>query len=93
MQDIVHTKTSGADGKGNYSRISDARIDALVQQMKVETDAPKRLALMQEALKRTRDEVLLIPIHHQVRPWAMKAGVTIPYAANDAPQAKWATVK
>jgi len=93
LQDIVHTKTSGADGKGNYSKVSDARIDALVQQMKVETDVPKRLALMQEALKRTRDEFLFIPIHHQVRPWAMKAGVTIPHSANDAPQAKWATMK
>jgi peptide/nickel transport system substrate-binding protein len=93
LQDIVHTKTGGADGKGNFSRVSDAKIDALVQQMKVETDVPKRLALMQEALKRTRDELLFIPIHHQVRPWAMKAGVTIPHSANDAPQARWATVK
>jgi peptide/nickel transport system substrate-binding protein len=93
LQDIVHTKTSSADGKGNYSRVSDAKVDALVQQMKVETDVPKRLALMQEALKRTRDEFLFIPIHHQVRPWAMKAGVTIPHSANDAPQARWATVK
>jgi len=93
LQDIVHTKTSGADGKGNYSRVSDAKVDALVQQIKVETDVPKRLALMQEALKRARDEVLFIPIHHQVRPWAMKAGVTIPHSANDAPQARWATVK
>jgi len=93
LQDIVHTKTSGADGKGNFSRVNDARIDALVQQMKVETDAPKRLALMQEALKRTRDEFLFIPIHHQVRPWAMRAGVTIPHSANDAPQARWATIR
>lgn len=92
LQDIVHTKTLGADGKGNYSRVSDAKVDALVQQMKVETDAPKRLQLMQEALKRTRDEFLFIPIHHQVRPWAMRAGVTIPHSANDAPQARWATM-
>lgn len=93
LQDIVHTQTKGVDGKGNYSRVSDARIDALVQQIKVETDIDKRLALMKEALQRTRDEVLFIPIHHQVRPWAMKAGVTIPHAANDAPQARLATVK
>jgi peptide/nickel transport system substrate-binding protein len=93
LQDIVHTKTSGADGKGNYSRVSDAKVDALVQQMKVETDVPKRLAQMQEALKRTRDEFLFIPIHHQVRPWAMRADLTIPHSANDAPQARWATIK
>lgn len=93
LQDIVHTKTGGVDGKGNFSRVSDAKVDALVQQMKVETDVPKRLALMQEALKRTRDEVLFIPLHHQVRPWAMRAGVSLPHSANDAPQAKWATLK
>ncbi|WP_214278399.1 hypothetical protein, partial [Escherichia coli] len=93
LQDIVHTRTSGPDGKGNYFRISDAGVDALVQQMRSETDPAKRLAQMQDALKRTRDEVLFIPIHHQVRPWAMKANVSIPHAANDAPLIRLATVK
>lgn len=93
LQDIVHTRTSGPDGKGNYFRISDAGVDALVQQMRSETDPAKRLAQMQDALKRTRDEVLFIPIHHQVRPWAMKANVSLPHAANDAPLIRLATVK
>ena len=30
-----------------------------------------------------KDETLLIPVHHQVRPWAMKAGVTATYHSND----------
>ncbi|MFG6465886.1 ABC transporter substrate-binding protein [Roseateles sp. BYS87W] len=93
LQDIVHTRTSGADGKGNYFRLSDPVVDGLVQQMRSETDPAKRLGQMQDALKRTRDEVLFIPLHHQVRPWAMKAGVSIPHAANDAPQIRLATVK
>jgi peptide/nickel transport system substrate-binding protein len=30
-----------------------------------------------------KDETLLIPVHHPVRPWAMRAGVTPTYHSND----------
>jgi len=93
LQDIVHTKTSSIDGKGNYSRLSDAKIDQLVQQMKVETDVPKRNAQMREALLRVRDEFLFVPLHHQVRPWAMRSNVETLHMANDAPQMRLTTVK
>ena len=93
LQDIIHTRTQGSDGHGNYSRISDAKVDALVQAIKVETDPAKRLAMMREALQRVRDEVLFIPLHHQVRPWAMKANLDTPHMANDAPQARFTTLK
>jgi len=93
LQDVIHTKTSGSDGKGNYSRLSDAKIDQLVQQMKVETDVGKRNAQMREALIRVRDEHLFIPVHHQVRPWAMRANVDTLHMANDAPQIRLTTVK
>ena len=36
--------------------------------MKSETDVAKRNAMIKEALLRTSDEVLLIPLHHQMRP-------------------------
>ena len=93
LQDIVHTKSSGIDGKGNYSRLSDAKIDQLVQAMKVETDVAKRNAQMREALLRVRDEFLFVPLHHQVRPWAMRSNVETIHMANDAPQMRLTTVK
>ena len=42
--------------------------------MKSETDIAKRNAMIREALLLTRDEFLFVPLHHQMRPWAMKAG-------------------
>ena len=36
--------------------------------MKTETDVAKRNALIRDALVLTRDEVLNIPLHHQLRP-------------------------
>jgi peptide/nickel transport system substrate-binding protein len=84
LQPLVRTRTTGADGNFNFSRISDPVIDRLVDAMKSETDLAKRNGMIREALLRVKDEVLLIPIHHQVRPWAMKAGVTATYHSNDA---------
>ena len=34
-----------------------------------------------------------VPLHHQMRPWAMKKNVSIAYSPDDRPQARFATVK
>ncbi|MCB2107910.1 MAG: ABC transporter substrate-binding protein, partial [Rhodobacteraceae bacterium] len=76
LQSLVRTRTTGADGNFNFSRINDTEVDKLVDAMKTEVDTAKRNAMIKDALVRTRDEVLLIPLHHQMRPWAMKTNVT-----------------
>lgn len=93
LQDIVHTRSKGVDGKGNYSRISDARVDELVQAMKVETDPVKRRAQVREALQRVRDEFLFIPVHHQVRPWAMRSNLDTLHRADDKPEPRLTTLR
>ena len=93
VQSLVRTRTSGPDGSFNYSRISDATIDRLSDAMKTETDVAKRNGLIREALIRIRDEALLIPLHHQIRPWAMKPNVTTAYRSNDNPHMRFTTVK
>ena len=93
LQSLVRTRAGGPDGNFNFSRISDARVDQLVDAMKTEVDVAKRNAMIKEALVRTRDEVLLIPLHHQMRPWAMKAGVTTVHKSDDRPESRFATVK
>ena len=93
VQSLVRTRTSGPDGSFNYSRISDPTIDRLSDAMKTETDVAKRNGLIREALIRIRDEALLIPLHHQIRPWAMKPNVTTVYRSNDNPHMRFTTVK
>lgn len=93
LQSLLRTRTSGADGNFNFSRISDPTMDKLVDAMKTETDVAKRNALVREALLRAKDEVLTIPLHHQMRPWAMKAGVSTIHRSDDRPEARFATIK
>ncbi|HEY5899883.1 MAG TPA: ABC transporter substrate-binding protein, partial [Burkholderiales bacterium] len=93
LQSLVRTKTTGADGSFNLGRINDAELDKMVDAMKVEMDAKKRDALLRDGLVRTRDQAYYVPLHHQMRPWAMKKSVSITYSLDDRPQARFATVK
>jgi peptide/nickel transport system substrate-binding protein len=93
IQSLVRTRTSGADGNFNFSRISDPTVDRLTDAMKSEVDVAKRNAMIREALVRIKDEVLLIPIHHQMRPWAMKAGVTTVHRSDDRPEARFTSIR
>ena len=93
LQSLVRTRTSGADGNFNFGRTSDAKVDQLVDAMKTETDVAKRSAMIKEALVRTRDEYLYVPLHHQLRPWAMKSGVSTLHRADDRPAARFTSMK
>jgi peptide/nickel transport system substrate-binding protein len=93
IQSLVRTRTTGADGNFNFSRISDPTVDRLTDAMKSEVDVAKRNAMIREALVRIRDEVLLIPLHHQMRPWAMRQSVTTLHRSDDRPEARFTTVR
>jgi len=93
LQSLVRTRTSGADGNFNFSRVSDPALDKLIDGMKSETDVAKRNGMLRDALVRVRDETLLIPLHHQIRPWVMRAGVTTVHRSDDRPEARFTSVR
>jgi peptide/nickel transport system substrate-binding protein len=92
LQSLVRTKTTGADGSFNLGRISDPKLDKMIDAMKTETDTKARDALLREALVMTRDMHYYVPLHHQLRPWAMKKGVTTVHIADDRPEARFTRV-
>jgi peptide/nickel transport system substrate-binding protein len=94
LQSLVRTRVpGGADGNFNFGGASDPEVDRLVDAMKTEMDSTKRNALIRDALIRTRDEVLVLPLHHPLRPWAMKTGVSTLYRVDDRPQPVYTTIK
>ena len=92
LQSLVRTKTTGADGNFNLGRVSNAKADQLIDAIKTETDTAKRDAMLREALKLTADEALYVPLHHQMRPWAMKKNITTVHRSDDRPEAKFTKV-
>jgi peptide/nickel transport system substrate-binding protein len=89
--DAHHTLTSilrtqsKKDGLGNYSRISDPELDVLIDAARVEVDPAKRAALVRDAQIRAKAQMWLIPLHHQMRPWAMKPSVQTVHRVGDQP--------
>jgi len=92
LQSLVRTKTTGADGNFNQGRISDLKLDNTIDAIKIATDPKGRDALLREALLKTRDEAYYIPLHHQLRPWAMKKPVMAVHSADDRHQARFTRV-
>jgi peptide/nickel transport system substrate-binding protein len=93
LQSLVRTRVGGADGNFNLAGVSSAKVDSLVDAMKSEMDKTKRDQLLRDGLAATRDEALYVPLHHQMRPWAMKKSVSIVHNSNDAPKMFYANVK
>jgi peptide/nickel transport system substrate-binding protein len=92
LQSLVRTTTTGADGSFNLGRISDAKLDALIDALKTETDVAKRDGILREALVMTRDNYYYVPLHHQLRPWAMKKNISTVHKADDRPESRFARV-
>jgi peptide/nickel transport system substrate-binding protein len=92
LQSLVRTKTTGADGNFNLGRVSDPKLDNTIDAIKIATDIKARDALLREALVKTRDMHYYVPLHHQLRPWAMKKNVTTVHIADDRPEARFTRV-
>ena len=83
----------GAAGNYNAGAYSNAKVDALIQDIKTEMDDAKRTAMIHEALQIVKDDYGFLPLHDQIRPWAMRKNVDTPHRADDRLQAIWTTIK
>jgi peptide/nickel transport system substrate-binding protein len=92
LQSLVRTRANGSDGSYNMGRISDPKIDSLIDAAKSETDPARRDGMLKEALQATAQNYYYIPIHHQMRPWAMKKNVSTVHKSDDRPESRFAVV-
>ncbi|MSP98240.1 MAG: ABC transporter substrate-binding protein [Betaproteobacteria bacterium] len=89
---LLHTKTSGAAGSFNLGRVNDTKLDNLIDSMNTEMDAKKRDVMLRDALVITRDQYYYVPLHHQMRPWAMKKNISTVYKADDRPESRFVRI-
>ena len=85
---LFHSK-----GSWNGTGYTNARVDELTEAMQVETDLAKRDAIIAEAWKTVKDDIVYLPIHHQVIAWGMSDKLDMPIVPNDSPQFFWARMK
>lgn len=83
LQSLVRSPGAGGDGNFNLGRFSDPQMDALIERVKKETDAPTRNALIEQALIKEHELVSHIPLYNQVIPWAGSKKVEIIHRADN----------
>ena len=85
---LFHSK-----GAWNRTGYSNARVDELTDAMPVTSDLTKRNAIIAEAWKIVKDDIVYLPLHHQVIVWGMSKKLDLPMRADDAAYFRWATLK
>lgn len=94
LQSLVETvDVQKGNGLSNIGRVSDPKLDALIEQIKVETEPTKRNALIEQALLMVNHNVYQLPLHTQIINWAMKKNVDTPLRADNRLELDKVTVK
>jgi peptide/nickel transport system substrate-binding protein len=89
---LAHTKGEKY-GSWNGTRYSNADLDAKIVALASETDLEARNASIADIWSTVQDEVLYLPIHHQVLNWGMKSDVGTIVAPDDTAKFKYFTMK
>jgi peptide/nickel transport system substrate-binding protein len=89
---LVHTR-GDERGSWNGTGYSNPELDAKIVSLSSETDLDKRNATIAEIWQVVQDEVLYLPIHHQVLNWGMTDKVGIEVSPEDDPKMKYFTMK
>ncbi len=94
LQSLVETvDVQKGNGLSNIGRVSDPKLDALIEQIKAETEPTRRNALIEQALLMVNHNVYQLPLHTQIINWAMKKNIDTPMRADNRLELDKVTVK
>jgi len=79
--------------RNNGTGYSNPQLDALTDAMAQELDPEKRNAMIRQAWEIVLDDIVFVPLHHQVIVWTMREEFDMPVTANNTPQFRWGRFK
>ncbi|WP_243457659.1 ABC transporter substrate-binding protein [Ottowia testudinis] len=94
---VLSSLTACADDKGNgqfnLGSYCNPKLDEVIKKIQVETDQPKRDALIREAFQIHMDDIGHLPLHQQSLAWGVSRKVDLVQLADNFMFFKWITVK
>ena len=84
---LLETK-SERGGSWNYTGYSNPAADSLISAMTSEIDAAKRAGMVAEVWNKVQNDIVYLPIHHQMLNWAMKDKIDFPVQSENYPYFK-----
>jgi peptide/nickel transport system substrate-binding protein len=80
-------------GSFNAGRYSNAKLDALIDNIRTEPNATRRRAMVATVLRLVADDLPLVPLYRRVLTWAMAKKVQAVQWPNDTMELRWVRVK
>jgi peptide/nickel transport system substrate-binding protein len=92
LKPVLHSRNDKGAGDYNWGNYKNAAFDELIDKAEGEVDSKKRHQMILDAMKMHHDEVMHIPLHLQVIPWASRANVKLVHRPDNFMMATWVTI-
>lgn len=93
MKPVLHSKDSRGNGESNYGNHGNPQLDALIDQLEGEMDRAARLEMTARITRLVQDDVVIIPLHRQVIPWASRRNVEVIHRPDNLLPLIWVKIK
>ena len=93
LNNVIRTWDASGSGTFNGGRYSNAKLDALIDAIRIEPDVGKRRALTGDALRLMNAELPLLPLYRRRLTWVMRPNVDVVQWPNDVLELRWVFIK
>ena len=93
LQSLVRTNDGLAAGAFNAGRYSSAKLDALIDGLRVEPNLAKRRAMVGDALRILSADLPLVPLYRRQHNWVMRPNIDVVHWPNDVLELRWVTLR
>lgn len=89
LNSVVRSYDGVAGGAFNAGRYSNARLDALVDGLRIEPDLARRRGMVGDALRILHADLPLVPLYRRTLAWVMRPGIRVAQWPNDVLELRW----
>ena len=93
LNGLFHTWDKSGLGSFNAGRFSDAKLDALIEAMRIEPEETQRRAMVATALRLIGEEMPSMPLYRRTLSWVMNRKVHAVQWPNDQVELRWLRVQ
>ena len=93
LKPVLHSRNNDGSGEYNWGNYKNPALDDLIDKAERETDMKLRQGMINKAMQLHHDDVLHIPLHLQVIPWASAAGVSVVHRPDNWLETTWVKMK
>jgi ABC-type transport system substrate-binding protein len=87
---LISIRSGGVD---NWSGYANPRLDQLIEELRSASLTYARDAIIEEVWRIVLDDVVFLPLHHQVLVWAMRENLDLPISPFNTPVFREARLK